>query len=193
MPTPRLLLTALLAVLALTAAACGDDDEGSEAGTTAPEVTLPAETTTTPGETAEEQAAAPSGGSISKDLSKKPTIPQPSGEPPTELRSRDIVKGDGRTARRGDNVTVQYVGVNFSNGAEFDASWNSGQPFTFTLGSGQVIPGWDEGVAGMKVGGRRQLTIPPEMAYGEQGSPPAIPPNETLVFVIDLEKVESGQ
>ena len=193
MPTTPRLLTALLAALALTLAACGDDDEGSQAGTNAPEVTIPPGETTPQAQTTETQPPAPQGGSVSKDLSKKPVIPRPSGEPPTELQSKDIVKGDGRTARKGDNVTVQYVGVNFSNGAEFDASWNSGQPFTFTLGSGQVIPGWDEGVAGMKVGGRRQLTIPPGMAYGEQGSPPAIPPNETLVFVIDLEKVESGQ
>jgi peptidylprolyl isomerase len=193
MPTTPRLLIALLAALALTLAACGDDDEPSDAGTTAPEVTLPAgETSATPS-TEEDQASAPSGGEVSKNLEEKPVIPQPEGDPPAELQSEDIVEGDGRTARRGDNVTVQYVGVNFSNGAEFDASWNSGQPFTFTLGSGQVIPGWDEGVAGMKVGGRRQLTIPPDKAYGEQGSPPAIPPNETLVFVIDLEKVESGQ
>ena len=191
MPTPRLLLTAMLAALALVLAACGDDDE-PEPGSEAPALTTPP-ATQTQAETTEEQAAAPSGGEISKKLGEKPTIPRPEGEPPTELVKRDIVKGDGKTARSGDNVTVQYVGVNHSNGAEFDASWNAGQPFTFTLGSGQVIPGWDEGVAGMKVGGRRQLTIPPDQAYGEMGSPPAIGPNETLVFVIDLEKVESGQ
>jgi peptidylprolyl isomerase len=191
MLTTRLPLPALLAALALVLAACGDDEPADSAaqGETA---TAEAPATTPPADP-EAEPAAPSGGKVSKDLEEKPSIPQPTGEPPTELRSRDIVKGDGRTARKGDNVTVQYVGVNFSNGAEFDASWNSGQPFTFTLGSGQVIPGWDEGVAGMKVGGRRQLTIPPDMAYGPQGSPPAIGPNETLVFVIDLQKVESGQ
>jgi peptidylprolyl isomerase len=183
MPTTRLLLTALFATLALALAACGDDDSSdSAAGDTGTAAA------TTP---AEEEQAAPA--EVSKDLEEKPAIPQPSGEPPAELAKEDIVEGDGRTAKSGDNVTVQYVGVNWSNGAEFDASWNSGQPFTFTLGAGQVIPGWDEGVAGMKVGGRRQLTIPPDQAYGEQGSPPAIPPNETLVFVIDLQKVESGQ
>jgi peptidylprolyl isomerase len=87
---------------------------------------------------------------------------------------------------------VQYVGVSHSNGEQFDASWDrGGEPFTFTLGSGQVIPGWDEGVQGMKVGGRRKLVIPPDLAYGETGQPP-IGPNETLIFVIDLEDVQSG-
>jgi peptidylprolyl isomerase len=83
-------------------------------------------------------------------------------------------------------VSVQYVGVNFSNGQQFDASWDSGQPFEFPLGGGSVIPGWDQGVEGMKVGGRRELIIPPDLGYGAQGQPPDIPPNETLVFVIDL-------
>jgi peptidylprolyl isomerase len=188
MPSVRHLLLALLTALALSLAACGDDDDdggdSAQTGTQSAE-TAPAETTP-----AEEPA---SGGEISKDTDEKPSIPQPSGEPPTKLEKDDIVTGKGRAAKEGDNVTVQYVGVNFSNGAEFDASWNRGEPFVFTLGSGQVIPGWDQGVAGMKVGGRRKLTIPPDLGYGEAGSPPAIPPNETLVFVIDLEKVERGQ
>ena len=83
-------------------------------------------------------------------------------------------------------MQVQYVGISFKNGRQFDASWDRGEPFAFQLGAGQVIPGWDQGVEGMKVGGRRQLVIPPDLAYGKQGSPPAIGPNETLVFVIDL-------
>ena len=83
-------------------------------------------------------------------------------------------------------MTVQYVGVTFSTGEQFDASWDSGQPFSFQLGGGQVIPGWDRGLKGMRKGGRRELTIPPTLAYGAQGSPPAIGPNETLVFVVDL-------
>jgi peptidylprolyl isomerase len=181
----RILLTALLTVLALALAACGDDDdEGGESASTGTQSseTQPAET----------EPAEPASQDISKDRSQKPTIPQPSGEPPAELVKEDVVKGDGTTAKDGDNVSVQYVGVNFSNGAEFDASWNRGEPFTFTLGSGQVIPGWDQGVKGMKEGGRRKLVIPPDLGYGEQGSPPAIPPNETLVFDIDLEKVERG-
>ena len=93
-------------------------------------------------------------------------------------------------ATAGSNVTVQYVGTSFKNGRQFDASWDRGEPFSFQLGAGSVIPGWDQGVQGMKVGGRRQLVIPPDLAYGPQGSPPAIGPNETLVFVIDLVSVD---
>lgn len=131
-------------------------------------------------------------GSISTDTSTKPEIRVPSGEPPTGLESADIVEGDGDVAETGDTVKVQYVGVDYSTGEQFDASWDSGQPFTFQLGGGQVIPGWDQGVTGMKVGGRRELIIPPDLAYGAQGSPPDIGPNATLVFVIDLLDVKSG-
>ena len=181
MPSLRTLVLPAFAALALALGACGDDDEnGGESAATQTETTQSTET------------AAEAPPEISTNLDEKPSITPPSGEPPTELVKEDVVKGDGKVARPGDNVTVQYVGVNFSNGAEFDASWNSGQPFTFTLGSGQVIPGWDEGVKGMREGGRRTLTIPPDMAYGPQGSPPAIGPNETLIFVVDLEKVQSG-
>jgi peptidylprolyl isomerase len=132
------------------------------------------------------------GGEVSTDLSAKPEVPVPEGDPPTELEVIDVVEGDGAEAAAGDTVSVQYVGVNYSNGQEFDASWDTGQPFEFQLGAGQVIPGWDEGVAGMKVGGRRELIIPPELGYGAQGQPPDIPPNETLVFVIDLLDVQAG-
>ena len=188
MPDLRHLVLAALTAAALALGACGDDDEDSNesasTGTQSSE-TAPPET--------QEEAAPAEDQAISKDRSKKPVIPKPSGDAPSALEKEDIVTGKGKTAKAGDNVTVQYAGVNFSNGAEFDASWNRGEPFTFTLGSGQVIPGWDEGVAGMKEGGRRKLVIPPDKAYGPQGSPPAIGPNETLVFVIDLEKVESGK
>jgi peptidylprolyl isomerase len=100
--------------------------------------------------------------------------------------SEDIVTGDGPTAEAGDQLTVQYVGVDYETGEQFDASWDNGQPFDFELGAGNVIPGWDEGIEGMKVGGRRELTIPPDLAYGPNGSPPDIGPNATLVFVVDL-------
>ena len=175
----RVLLTALLACLALAVAACGGDDAEESAATTA--------------ETSE-QAAAPAdpkqlAEQVTDDAEEKPSIPPGQGEPPSELVSVDITEGDGRAAKVGDNVTVQYVGVNWSNGAEFDASWDRGEPFEFTLGSGNVIAGWDEGVEGMKVGGRRELVIPPALGYGAAGAPPAIPPNETLVFVVDLEAV----
>ena len=128
-------------------------------------------------------------GKVSKDVDQKPEIPKPSGPPPTKLEVEDIVEGKGAKAKQGDELSVQYVGVAFSTGVEFDASWERGQPFQFTLGSGEVIAGWDEGVVGMRVGGRRQITIPPELAYGTNGSPPAIGPNEPLVFVIDLKKI----
>ena len=126
------------------------------------------------------------------DTSTKPTVEVPDGPPPKTLQVSDIVEGDGPEAKAGDTLSMQYVGVNYSNGEQFDASWDSGQPFSFQLGSGQVIKGWDQGIAGMKVGGRRELIVPPDLGYGAQGSPPAIGPNETLVFVVDLLDVQSG-
>jgi peptidylprolyl isomerase len=123
------------------------------------------------------------------DLKTKPAIPKPTGTAPKRLVVKDIVKGKGKTAKAGDNVTVQYVGVAYDTGEQFDASWDAGQPFQFQLGAQSVIPGWDQGVAGMKVGGRRELIIPPNLAYGPQGSPPAIGPNATLVFVVDLVRI----
>jgi peptidylprolyl isomerase len=120
----------------------------------------------------------------------KPTVTVPKGAPPKKLEIKELEEGSGAEAKAGDEVTVQYVGVNYKNGKEFDSSWSRSEPFSFTLGAGEVIPGWDQGVEGMKVGGRRELIIPPELAYGEAGAPPAIGPNETLVFVIDL--LEAG-
>jgi len=123
------------------------------------------------------------------DVGSKPTVEVPKGPAPTHLVVKDLKTGDGAEAKSGDQVSVQYVGVLYDGGKQFDASWDRGQPFPFQLGSGQVIPGWDQGVAGMKVGGRRELIIPPNLAYGAQGQPPSIPPNSTLVFVIDLVSV----
>jgi peptidylprolyl isomerase len=119
----------------------------------------------------------------------KPTVTVPSGDPPTALQKKDLIAGNGTEATTGKKVTVQYVGVHFSTKKQFDASWDTGRPFPFTLGAGDVIKGWDEGVPGMKVGGRRQLVIPPALAYGPNGYPPVIGPNETLVFVVDLVSV----
>jgi len=116
----------------------------------------------------------------------KPTVDIPDEDPPSELVIDDLTVGDGDEAAAGDTLTVDYVGVLYANGEEFDASFGGPEPFEFVLGQGSVIPGWDEGLEGMKVGGRRQLTIPPDLAYGPQGQPPDIPPDSTLVFVVDL-------
>ncbi len=116
----------------------------------------------------------------------KPEVDFPGGEPPAELDITDIWEGDGAEARPGDLVNVHYVGVAFSTGEEFDASWDRGDPLQFQLGAGQVIAGWDQGVAGMRVGGRRQLIIPPDLGYGDKGAGAAIAPGETLIFVCDL-------
>ncbi|MCG5219830.1 FKBP-type peptidyl-prolyl cis-trans isomerase [Streptosporangium sp. KLBMP 9127] len=117
---------------------------------------------------------------------EKPEIDFPEGNPPADLEIVDINEGDGPVAKSGQNVSVHYVGVAFSTGEEFDASWNRGQPFQFPLGGGRVIAGWDQGVAGMKVGGRRRLTIPPHLGYGSRGAGARIKPGETLIFVVDL-------
>ncbi|MER5902573.1 FKBP-type peptidyl-prolyl cis-trans isomerase [Streptomyces mirabilis] len=117
---------------------------------------------------------------------EKPEIDFPGGEPPADLEIKDIWEGDGPVAKAGDFVKVHYVGVAFSTGEEFDASWNRGAPLEFKLGVGQVISGWDQGVQGMKVGGRRQLVIPAHLAYGDRGAGGRIGPGETLIFVCDL-------
>ena len=123
------------------------------------------------------------------DLHRKPDITIPDGPPPAELVIDELVVGDGMEATAGMQVTVDYVGVSWSTKREFDASWNRNDTFTFGLGAGQVIQGWDQGVQGMKVGGRRRLTIPPDMGYGQFGAGGVIGPNETLVFVVDLRSV----
>lgn len=118
--------------------------------------------------------------------SDKPTVTIPSEAPPAGLVMEDLVEGDGTVATPGTNVMVHYVGVAWSTGKQFDASWDRGETFDFRLGAGQVIAGWDQGVNGMKVGGRRRLTIPPEMGYGSRGAGGVIKGGETLVFVVDL-------
>jgi peptidylprolyl isomerase len=162
---------ALLPVIAL--GACGGSDDNQPAANT-----TKAKTTEEPSPAQERKAL--------EDTSKRPHIPKPTGSPPRRLVKEDLVKGKGPAAKPGDALTVQYVGVTFSTGDEFDASWDRGQPFQFQVGTGQVIKGWDRGLIGMRKGGRRMLTIPPELAYGTTGSPPLIGPNETLVFVVDL-------
>jgi peptidylprolyl isomerase len=159
MPLSRRTLALGLACVALAIAGCGGSDSENEAS-------APTETAT--------------------PVATKPDVTVPKGKLPKTLVKKDLKVGDGPEAQAGQTVSVQYVGVSAANGREFDASWDRGEPFSFQLGAQQVIPGWDQGVAGMKVGGRRELVIPPKLAYGPQGSPPAIGPNETLVFVIDL-------
>ena len=116
----------------------------------------------------------------------KPGVEIPAGDPPADLQIDDLAVGDGPEATKGMNVTVHYVGVAWSDGKQFDASWDRRDTFEFGLGRGQVIAGWDQGVAGMKVGGRRRLTIPPHLGYGERGAGGVIKGGETLVFVVDL-------
>jgi len=119
-------------------------------------------------------------------VADKPTVTIPDGAAPTELQIEDLTVGEGREAVAGTTCTMQYVGHAWSTGQQFDASWDRGEPFTFPLGGGRVIAGWDQGVAGMKEGGRRRLTIPPELGYGSRGAGGAIKGGETLVFVVDL-------
>jgi peptidylprolyl isomerase len=178
---PRLvrLLAVLAAVAALGLAACGDgDDDSGGSGSADP---AQDESSSQSSDTGTETEAAPD----LADTSVKPVIDKPSGVPPRKLVKEDIVKGKGPGAKPGDIVIVNYVGVSFSTGDEFDSSWDSGQPFPVQLGAGKVIVGWEKGLVGIKKGGRRKLTIPPELAYGAGGAPPSIAPNETLVFVID--------
>ena len=174
----RLPILLACCLLAVGAAACGDDSDEQSA---------------TPGGDRRRPRRRPpptSPRDISTDLTEKPAIATPSGDPPAELETVDIVKGKGKAAKKGDIVDVQYVGNSWSTGKQFDASWDRGtQPFTFPLGAGQVIPGWDQGVAGMKEGGRRLLVIPSELAYGDQSPSPEIGPGETLVFVVDLKGI----
>jgi peptidylprolyl isomerase len=127
-------------------------------------------------------------------LSKEPTITVPTGPAPTVLEKKDLITGTGALAAVGDTVTVNYVGALYSNGKVFDASWNRKQTFTVPgpLGTASVITGWNDGLVGMRVGGRRELIIPPSLAYGAAGEPPTIPKNATLIFIIDMLQVTKG-
>ncbi|MFZ1926852.1 MAG: FKBP-type peptidyl-prolyl cis-trans isomerase [Solirubrobacteraceae bacterium] len=119
-------------------------------------------------------------------LSEKPTIKAHKRPAPKRLVVKDIVKGAGPKAKRGDVLTVNYVGALYGNNKVFDSSWRRDEPFTFMFGQGEVIEGWERGIMGMRVGERRELIIPAAPAYGRRGSPPLIPPNSTLIFVVDL-------
>ena len=169
-------ITILLAVVALLAA-CGSGDEEAAS------------------DDERDDAASDDVGAESDDTrdhagglpeAGRPKVTVPEGAAPTELVSEDLIVGKGAEATAGSEISAHYVGVAMSTGEEFDSSWEGGTPITFALGEGRVIPGWDQGIEGMKVGGRRQLVIPPELAYGAGGYPPVIAPNETLIFVVDL-------
>jgi len=169
-------LLTIAACLALVFAGCGDDDSS---------------TTTSGGdETSAAKQADPSKQAESTKEKTKPEVTVPKGAPPKKLVTKDLEVGTGATAKAGDEVTVHYVGVGYDTKQQFDASWDRGEPITFPLGAGRVIAGWDQGVAGMKVGGRRELVIPSELGYGAAGYPPAIGQNEALIFVVDLEAVK---
>lgn len=123
-------------------------------------------------------------------MAEKPLVEPHLGPAPDDLLVEDLIEGTGREATSGMSVTVHYVGVGVTSGEEFDASWNRGEPFVFPLGAGSVIKGWDQGVAGMKVGGQRRLVIPSHLGYGQRGAGGVIAPGETLIFVVDLLEVD---
>jgi peptidylprolyl isomerase len=196
MPRLHVLAGMTLAALALIAPGCGDDGSKTTTVSTQPATSEPTPTTPTattpevqPTKYPKAEKVQPSPGEANPN--KKPKITVPQGPPPKKLVVQDLIVGKGKRAKNGPAVAVQYVGVLYKNGKEFDSSWSGARkhnPFGFALGMGQVIAGWDEGVPGMKEGGRRRLIIPASLAYGKQGLPPKIPPNSALVFDIDLVK-----
>ncbi|HEU0249538.1 MAG TPA: FKBP-type peptidyl-prolyl cis-trans isomerase [Solirubrobacteraceae bacterium] len=186
----RARIAATLAALGLLAviAGCGSSDSstitvGNESDVNSvPHVAGEKTTSTSANTPPTASAKTPTSG----PLATKPAVTVPAGAAPSTLVIKELIKGTGAEAKAGEPVTVNYVGVLYHGGKEFDSSWKRSEPFAFTLGKGQVIKGWDQGVAGMKVGGRRELIIPSELAYGKTGSPPTIPANAPLVFVVDL-------
>jgi FKBP-type peptidyl-prolyl cis-trans isomerase len=200
MTTSKPRLPALLAVAAtvLITAGCGSDNSNKAADTTAGETATETQTQTAtqppeqPAQSGAPKARKVKPSAAEADLGHQPRPSRGKGKPPSKLVVQDLIVGKGKKAGSGDLISVQYVGVLFDNGKQFDASWKGGRPgrpLQFPLGVGQVIPGWDQGVPGMRVGGRRKLIIPADLAYRDQGYPPAIPPNAALIFDIDLKKV----
>jgi peptidylprolyl isomerase len=178
--------TALVAVLAgcgsggSSTITVGNENKGDETlakNYSASSSTTSTPSTTTPAATAKTPTTGP--------LAKEPTVTPPSGAAPSTLEVKDLIKGSGTEAKLGKSITVNYVGVLYHGGKQFDASWKHGEPTTFTLEPGKLIAGWTQGIPGMKVGGRRELVIPAALAYGARGTT-GIPPNSPLVFVIDL-------
>jgi peptidylprolyl isomerase len=177
----------VFACLAVVIVGCGSSDDSS---TGSSESTATSTESTATSTESSEKSPAESGGSA-KESGRvvgraEPKVTVPSGPPPKKLEIKEIKKGSGKAAKVGDEVLVQYVGVGYESKEEFDSSWSRNEPLPLKLGAGGVIPGWEKGIEGMKVGGRRELIIPPNLAYGPEGRPPVIGPNETLIFVIDL-------
>lgn len=171
-----------IAALAATAllAGCGSSSKSSI------EVGNESDTNSVPHVAGEKAPEAPATTPKSGPLASKPAVTSPKGAAPSKLVVKDLVKGTGAEAKLGQSVTVNYVGVLYNGGKEFDSSWKRGEPATFSLENGKLISGWTQGIPGMHVGGRRELIVPAELAYGKQGQPPTIPPNAPLVFVVDL-------
>jgi FKBP-type peptidyl-prolyl cis-trans isomerase len=168
----RIDIPALLAGAAIAVAGCGG---GGSNATTAD----------IPAGPSPSAPPAPKASTNLKDTKTKPAVPKQKGAPPKKLVVKDIVVGKGRAAKKGDRLTMQYVGVTYADGNEFDSSWDRGQPFKFQLGKDPVIKGWDQGLVGIKPGGRRELIIPSRLGYGARGQQPSIPPNAALVFIVD--------
>lgn len=175
----RKLLLIIVACLALIAAGCGGSSSSTDSSSAS---------TSSEEKTAEEKPAPKENAAGEYIAETTPNVPQvtiPKGPPPKKLVVEDLKQGKGPAAKNGDKVTVHYVGVVYSTKEQFDANWEN-EPFSFNLGAQEVIPGWDKGIPGMKVGGERKLTIPPSLAYGSKGAFPSIPPNATLVFIVEL-------
>jgi peptidylprolyl isomerase len=184
----RHLLTLPLLIAVFAFAACGDDSSSTDESAATPAATeAPTEAATPAGPTEGD-----AGVKVSGKLGAEPKITVPKGgTAPAGLVYKDLEVGKGPKAAAGQTVDMQYSGVLFADGTKFDASWDrGGEPFSFSLGAGMVIPGWDQGIVGMRKGGRRLLVIPPDLGYGPQGSGP-IPPDATLVFVVDLDEIKS--
>jgi peptidylprolyl isomerase len=185
--TKKLMITCATIALGAGVTACGSSkapgiSTAPSGGATTQAAAAAATSSTTPSTSTTPTATTPTSG----PLANKPKVTVPSGAPPSTLQVKDLIKGTGKTATAGSTVTVNYVGVLYKGGKEFDSSWKRNQPFTTGLSNGSVISGWVKGLNGMKVGGRRELIIPPADGYGKAGSPPTIPANATLVFVVDL-------
>lgn len=176
----HLSLSIALLCAAASIAGCGSSKSSSI------EVGNESDTSSVPHQPGEKAPAAPASTPTSGPLSQRPTVTTPKSAAPSKLVIKDLVKGTGPEAKLGQSVTVNYVGVLYKGGKEFDSSWKRGEPATFSLEQGKLIAGWTQGIPGMRVGGRRELIVPAELAYGKAGQPPTIPPNAPLVFVVDL-------